>query len=245
MSPSRIRRGAPVRQTVLRTVGEPPDPLSSRWVSWATRRFRDLRRRMLRDALSSVLGMGDLLRAVHVRLRDRRTFQRWVRERARISHMTAYNYMRLSAFLERHPRARERLLQWGVTKAYFLARQEDGVARRVLRERSLPAGEGGRKRAEEMSNVEFYRSVGTIAGPGAPVGTAPLARRARVQMDRLARTLAQLRTLRDGLPADEWGALFGAAVDLCRALGEFTGRGGARVTVDDAGIHIRTRPITL
>lgn len=123
------------------------DALEAPEVVRATERFLELRRQILRDAVDTIVELGQILMETRPLLRGH--YHRWLTERLHIEPSTASNYMDLARLADASPGSIQRGKELGIAKLYQVARLEPAGRRTVLRAPGL----------ERMNDLQFSTLV--------------------------------------------------------------------------------------
>jgi len=107
------------------------DPLQSSEVIHLTARFQELKKQLFRDAVDTVIELGEILREGRNLLSGR--YGKWV-ESLGISAKTAYNYETLSRLAEEHPRLIQQFKELGPTKLYRLGEIEEKGRKKIIKD---------------------------------------------------------------------------------------------------------------
>ncbi len=99
-----------------------------------TRRMQECRRRWNRRSLDYVLESAGILHEARVAAKDRRDWNRWVREEVHMSTATAWRHLAVREFLDRNVTYLKRFARLSLAKVYGLVRLSPKVVRKLLKD---------------------------------------------------------------------------------------------------------------
>lgn len=192
------------------------------WLRERTVRIQELKRTLFRDAVETVVEIGEALTEVKARLRHG-VWADWLTNQVHFDQRTANRYMVVAAFSRRNSTLMSKIKGLGPTKVYRLAALPAPVVRRLLgRSRHEVPGTLLQRSLAEMSAVEFTYVAHRAAGPRRrpPAPPAYVMRTVRALGTRLLGRLCSLK--KDvRLPREERVWIRQLGIDILREAKKF------------------------